>query len=369
MLFPQFFSYGNSKTSKALKTARSFEFLQIATPTSKKTKMASKMICGGDPDPWDTPWKSNQDEDPDPDGPWTWRKLEKTIFTTKNNTFDFLFSFLLLSPQMACKVCKAEMRLITNLYVEDGKQWLCQRRIDGKRHRQVTSLRENSIFSGMKIGFTTFLTLAYFWSKDYPANMAEYEINASKPTVIQWYRIFREIVTNAIQMNPVMMGGENKVVEVDESKFGKRKFHRGRMVEGQWVFGMIERGNPKNVVMISVDKRDEATLLPIIQKYIRPGTTIMSDCWKSYSRLADVGYQHLTVNHSKNFVDPETGAHTNTIEASWNVAKRSLPKFGTSKEGLATHLGSFLWRRKYQEDDKFVQLLREISLVYRMTNI
>ena len=33
--------------------------------------------------------------------------------------------------------------------------------------------------------------------------------------------------------------GIGKVVEIDESKFGKRKYSRGRPVEGQWVFGGI----------------------------------------------------------------------------------------------------------------------------------
>ena len=28
-------------------------------------------------------------------------------------------------------------------------------------------------------------------------------------------------------------------VEIDESKFGKTKFNRGRYIEGQWVFGGI----------------------------------------------------------------------------------------------------------------------------------
>lgn len=30
------------------------------------------------------------------------------------------------------------------------------------------------------------------------------------------------------------------VVQIDESKFGKRKCHRCRRVNGVWVFGMIE---------------------------------------------------------------------------------------------------------------------------------
>ena len=35
------------------------------------------------------------------------------------------------------------------------------------------------------------------------------------------------------------IGGEGKVVEIDESNLGKRKYNGGRVVEGQWVYGGI----------------------------------------------------------------------------------------------------------------------------------
>ena len=45
----------------------------------------------------------------------------------------------------------------------------------------------------------------------------------------------------------------------------------------------------------------------------------MSDLWKSYDCLQNGGYKHLIVN-SLNFVDPDTGAHTEGIENTlWGV--------------------------------------------------
>ena len=55
----------------------------------------------------------------------------------------------------------------------------------------------------------------------------------------------------------------------------------------------------------------------------------MSDMWKAYDCLKDEGYSHLTVNHSLNFVDPDTGAHTQRIENTWWGVKRSMPRTGT----------------------------------------
>jgi hypothetical protein len=37
------------------------------------------------------------------------------------------------------------------------------------------------------------------------------------------------------------IGGPGTIVEMDESKFGKRKYNRGRRVVGKWVLGKIER--------------------------------------------------------------------------------------------------------------------------------
>ena len=54
------------------------------------------------------------------------------------------------------------------------------------------------------------------------------------------------------------LGGPGKVVQIDESKIAKRKYHRGHVVEGQWVFGGIEQDSRKCFV-VTVEDRTEAT--------------------------------------------------------------------------------------------------------------
>jgi len=141
-----------------------------------------------------------------------------------------------------------------------------------------------------------------------------------------------------------MIGGEGTIVEIDEAKFGKRKYHRGRMIEGQWVFGGVERGSRKSFYVL-VPTRNAETLTEVILKYIRPGTTIMSDCWKAYNKLDELSFKHVTVNHSVNFVDPDTGAHTQNIERSWRDARGLIPRFGRSEDCYDGYLAEFQFKQ------------------------
>jgi hypothetical protein len=113
-------------------------------------------------------------------------------------------------------------------------------------------------------------------------------------------------------------------VQIDESKFGKRKYNRGHRVEGVWVFGMVEAindgwrkkwlSNSRYVwvkkyragksFFCTVPKRNSGTLLAIIHEYVQFGMTIRSDGWKAYAKLHGPGpncFHHQVVNHSENF--------------------------------------------------------------------
>jgi hypothetical protein len=68
-------------------------------------------------------------------------------------------------------------------------------------------------------------------------------VGIASHTVVAWYSFFREVLVDDAIGSSEILGGPGSVVEIDEAKFGRRKFNRGRIVEGQWVFGGIERGS------------------------------------------------------------------------------------------------------------------------------
>ena len=85
-----------------------------------------------------------------------------------------------------------------------------------------------------------------------------------------------------------------------------------------WVLGAIDR-QTKNCFLVPCpgNKRDAATLLPIINRWILPGSIVHTDEWSAYNGLTAAGFTHETVNHSIQFVEPLSGTHTNTQEGLW----------------------------------------------------
>jgi hypothetical protein len=50
------------------------------------------------------------------------------------------------------------------------------------------------------------------------------------------------------------IGGPNKTVEINGSKFGRRKYYRGYPFKGQWVFGGVERESGKTFLVHLPDR-------------------------------------------------------------------------------------------------------------------
>ncbi|KHJ85310.1 hypothetical protein OESDEN_14967 [Oesophagostomum dentatum] len=85
--------------------------------------------------------------------------------------------------------------------------------------------------------------------------------------------------TSSKRRNRPILGGVGHVVEIDETFVTRRRYNRGRWIRRhKRLFGGYERGSDESFQVL-VRKRDAATLLKLIVRYIRPGTAIVSDCW------------------------------------------------------------------------------------------
>lgn len=140
-------------------------------------------------------------------------------------------------------------------------------------------MRKGTFFENSHLSILKIVSFSYLWLKNVTQDFIMGEINITRDTAVDWSNFCREVVHYGMLLNKNKIGGEGIIVEIDESKFGKHKYHRGHAVEGQWVFGGVERGSG-NCFLVPVEKRDKDTLLNVIKDWILPGTTIVSDFWK-----------------------------------------------------------------------------------------
>ncbi|KAG0437334.1 hypothetical protein DMUE_3753 [Dictyocoela muelleri] len=282
------------------------------------------------------------------------KKILKKMFNcSKIEILENMSSYKLIRNSCTCE-CGKSMTLIKKSRNVDGYIWSCN-----ENHRKEFSVRTGSFFEGFKKPFEDIMTFIYFWSLDSSQLAMNSFLGINKNAISDWCLKCRMACRDFLYNNSEFFiggledDGTPKVVEIDESMFSKRKYNVGRLPNGQWVFGLLERGT-RNCILITVPDRSANTLIPIIIRYVLPGTLIISDKWRSYSQLNNHGYQHLTVNHSQNFVSPDDPrVHTQNIESLWHHVKNRLrSQYGTRHYMLDGYLTEFMFKRRYSEKSK-----------------
>jgi transposase len=130
-------------------------------------------------------------------------------------------------------------------------------------------------------------------------------------------------------------------VEVDKAFFGG--YDKAGQDDKAIVLGMVERGG--EIITRIIPSRKSEEVVPNILSNVMAGTTIYTDEAWAFKVLAEYGFAHAAVNHSKKeYV--RGSVHTNSIEAFWSNVKRSIS--GTyvcvSKKHLQTYLREFEFR-------------------------
>ncbi len=235
--------------------------------------------------------------------------------------------------------------------------------------RKAISPLKGTIFNKLTLPLNIQLHILYLFLGKAPSSFIASSLQISKNTVSSYNKTFRKYIKNKqlLSNRSTKIGGRNKIVEIDESKIAKRKHNKGHKVEGAWVIGGIERSMLKNRIknenkkmfLLPIEERNIDNIDLIIKRYVKKGTTIYTDLWKGYDNLKNIGYKHMTVNHSKNFKDPVTGVHTNTIEGTWNGLKQSIIPRNRNKKNIVLYLKEYQWRKKNREYNIWKKFLKD----------
>ena len=203
----------------------------------------------------------------------------------------------------------------------------------------------DTFFEGIKIKKAKCLRVLELWMEKAPIHIISFVTGVSRVTINKLLNKISEIVVAKYDEEFSKIGGKDIIVEIDESKFGKRKYNRGHHVDGVWIFGMVERTEERRIHLLAVDDRKANTLKNVLVKHVDSESVIYSDCWKGYSNLIEQFSEHLTVNHSENYKNPITGVHTNTIEGNWCGIKLTIPAKNRTRSRINLYLTRFMLLR------------------------
>ena len=179
------------------------------------------------------------------------------------------------------------------------------------------------------------------------------DINITRQTVGIIFNHLRNVCTVALDKKNIKLGGKNLIIEIDESLYARVKHTVGKdlMRQQVWCYGMVDRKSD-NCFLQLVPNRKADTLLSITYEHSQPYSIIYSDQFSSYNKLCqlhDNTLVHSTVNHSLNFVDPETLTCTNKVESYWNACKIKFKEMrGCQRMLIQGYIDEFMWRKNFK---------------------
>ncbi|KAG0437631.1 hypothetical protein DMUE_3587 [Dictyocoela muelleri] len=141
------------------------------------------------------------------------------------------------------------------------------------------------------------------------------------------------------------IGGSGIIFEVDEIKFGKRKYERGHKVESVCILGAVERSNDRRIILKSCKTGSMNELECFLTTFVKMNSVIFSDGWRGYSNIKNFLIDHKVVYMQKGFVYSTTGTHINTVEGCWSAIKKIISFRHRTRKLIDIYLLRFIVNR------------------------
>ena len=153
------------------------------------------------------------------------------------------------------------------------------------------------------------------------------QLGVTYKTAWRMARLIREHMAAIDDETPI--GGEGKIVEVDETFVGGVTKGMDWRKRKTVVMGMIERGG--DAILKVVPDQTRGSLKPVVLNNVLPGTEIHTDELRAYNKtFHPAEYTHKTVNHGEGEYATPEGIGTNQIESFFNHLKKSIAGTHTS---------------------------------------
>lgn len=241
-------------------------------------------------------------------------------------------------------------------YISTRRTWTC------KACKRGFSVKVGTIFEDSPLGLDKWLP-AIWLAANSKNGISSHELARALGTTQKsaWFMLHRirlamqtgsfDKLSDEVEADETFVGGKAKF----QHKHKRKHIGTGGVGKAA-VMGLLERNG--HVRAYTIPNTRKATLHPIIEANVEPGSALFTDAAASYSGL-NAEYVHEVIDHAEAYVNGRI--HTNGLENFWSLLKRGLNGTYISVEPF--HLF------RYLDERVFTYNMRDLTDLGRFTYV
>lgn len=237
-------------------------------------------------------------------------------------------------------------------------------RCSRKRCRKKWSVTKDTWFFGSHLTVRQNFMLIYFWIRGDNISEAAENLKLSKTTVMDYYQFCREVCFVIVSNRTKPIGGPDHILVINE-------FQIDRVVSAQKRRVCFLEGFDKTTndcFLIEIQKTDVETIVPLLRKFVRVGSTVITSSWESFSKLDNEHLLNALWDHPIQFVQLDNfEVKSSKVKCMWRSAKRFIETESQEIKSKDLLLFQYLYFHPIEylsAGDKFDRFLQDIAKVY-----